>query len=351
MDGDWRALAHAEMLLELRRDAEAEQRFRDVLATDPGSVRALLGLARALNRQDRHEEAEQVVRSAVALAPEDETGYHVLVDVLCDRQDGEGALRAAERALRLAPHDVTSHYQHARALLTLRRPRVRDAYDAAVRAVGLAPHSPDAHNLVGMCLGSLGDLEGAERAYRNALALEPHHTMAQNNLAATELDRGRLRSAAGMLRHAVGAAPQEKILHENLDTVLLRLGRRIVWSLLAAALTLGVLLVSGAPWWSRALAGAAYVATLGVLLHRFGDHLPRGVSRWGRGMFGRAGWQGRYLIGLLALLSCGVLLLAFAPYGVAAASGIVLVSVLRVLGIICVMGWVGMAAVNLVRGR
>ena len=28
---DWRALAHAEQLLDLRRDVEAEQRFRDVL--------------------------------------------------------------------------------------------------------------------------------------------------------------------------------------------------------------------------------------------------------------------------------------------------------------------------------
>ena len=42
---DWRALAHAEQLLDLRRDVEAEQRFRDVLTGDPGSGRALLGLA------------------------------------------------------------------------------------------------------------------------------------------------------------------------------------------------------------------------------------------------------------------------------------------------------------------
>ena len=73
MDGgraDWQAVAHAETLLDLRRDAEAEQRFRDVLAGDPTSGRALLGLARALNRQDRHAEAEAAVRSALALDPE-----------------------------------------------------------------------------------------------------------------------------------------------------------------------------------------------------------------------------------------------------------------------------------------
>ena len=344
-------LAHATALMELGRHSDAERILRDVVADDPESARAVLTLGLALHEQDREDEAEQAARRGIALAPEHGQGYRLLCDILCAKRDGAGALVAAERAVQVDPHAFESHYVMARALLAARRPRTSEAYDAARRAVAIAPHSAAAHNLVGICLAALGNHEGAARAYRNALALDPHHTLAQNNLAASELDRGRLRSAAGMLRHAVGAAPQERILHENLDTVLLRLGRRIMWSLLAAALTLGVLLVSEAPWWSRALAGAAYLATLGVLLHRFREHLPRGVSRWGRGIFRRAGWQGKYLLGLLALLSCGVLLLAFAPYDVAAASGIVLATVLRVLGLVCVVGWLGMAAVNLVRGR
>ncbi|NPD03079.1 tetratricopeptide repeat protein [Nocardioides sp. zg-1308] len=351
MTEDWQALMRAETLLDLRRDAEAEQRFRDVLAADPESVPALLGLGRALNRQDRHEEAERAVRSALALAPEHAAGYHQLTDVLCDRRDGAGALSAAESGLALAPHAFTSHYQHARALLSQRRPRVRDAYDAAVRAVGLAPHSPDAHNLVGLCLDGLGDHAGAQAAFRNALALDPLHTMAQNNLAATELDRGRLRRAAGLLRSAVGNDPQEKQLHQNLDVVLLLLVRRVVWSLCGVAIVLGVLLVTEAPWWARALSGTAYVAVLATLLHRVRVQLPRGVSRWGRGIWGRTRWQGRYLIGLLVLLSVAVLLLAFAPYPVAAGAGLVLGGILRVLGVLCVIGWIGAAAVNLARGR
>lgn len=348
---DWRAISHAEMLLDLRRDGEAEQRFRDVLARDPGSVPALLGLGRALNRQDRHDESERVVRSALALAPEHAGAHQVLVDVLCDRRDGPGAVAAAESAVRLAPHGFTSHYQYARALLSLRRPRVRDAYAAALRAVELAPHSPDAHNLVGLCLDALGNPEAARTAFRNALELDPQHTLAHNNLAASELDRGRLGRAAGMLRTAVGNDPQEKRVRDNLDVVLLLLGRRILFSLLAVALLLGILLATGAPWWSRASSGAAYVGVVAWLLHRVRAQLPRGVSQWGRGIWGRTRWQGKYLIGLLALCTVSVLLLAFAPYPVAAAAGLALGTVLRVLGVVCVIGWVVMAAVNLVRGR
>ncbi|NYE38828.1 Flp pilus assembly protein TadD [Nocardioides cavernae] len=348
---DWQAIAHAEMLLDLRRDREAEQRFRDVLSRDPESVRGLQGLARALNRQDRHEEAERAVRSAIALEPDDAGGYRVLVDVLCDRRDGPAAVSAAESGVRLAPHDFSSHYQYARALLSLRRPRVRDAYGAALRAVDLAPHSPDAHNLVGLCLDALGNPEAARTAFSNALELDPQHTLAQNNLAAFEMDRGRLGRAAGLLRTAVGNDPQEKRVRDNLDVVLLMLGRRVLWSLLGAAIVLGILLATGAPWWARALSGVAYVGVLGWLLHRVRSQLPRGVSQWGRGIWRRTRWQGKYLIGLLTLCTVGVLLLAFAPSPIAAAAGVALGSSLQLIGMVCVLGWIGVAAVNLVRGR
>lgn len=351
MTGDWQAIARGEHLLDLRRHAEAEQCFRDVLARAPESVPALLGLGRALHRQGRDDEAERAVRSALALSPEDAGGYQVLVDVLCDRKDGEAAVAAAGTALRLAPHDFTSHYQYARALLSLRRPRIRDAYEAALRAVDLAPTSPDAHNLVGLCLGGLGHHDSARLAFRNALAIDPLHTLAQNNLAAAEMDRGRLGRAAGMLRSAVGNDPQEKRVRDNLDTVLLLLARRVLWSLLGAAVVLGILLATQAPWWSRALSGVAYVGVVAWQVQQVRSQLPSGVGRWGRGLWRRTRWEGRYLLGLLAVLTVAVLLLAFAPSPVAVAAGLALAATLQVMGVVCVAGWIIYAVVSLFRGR
>ena len=351
MTEHFRELQHAETLLELGRPIEAEERLRHVLAEDPEHLPALLALARALHDQDRDAEAESAARSGLALDPDNGEGHLQLCDILCSRQDGAGALDAAQRAVQLEPHDWRAHYAVARALMAARRPRTRDAYDAARRSVELAPHSAAAHNLVGICLSNLGNEPGAQQAFRTALALDPHHALAQNNLAASEIDSGRLKQAAGMLRSAVGNAPQEKLLHQNLDTVLLVLGRRIMWSLFAAAVVLGVLLATEAPWWTRALAGAAYVGVLALLVRDVLAHLPRGVSRWGRGIFGRVKWQGKYLLGLLALLSFGVLLLSLAPYPVAVGSALVLASLLRVVGFVCIIGWVVMAGVNLARGR
>lgn len=354
MDGDRqqaRARAHAESLLELRRDAEAEQAFRDVLVGDPQSVAALLGLGRALSRLDRGAEAEAAVRRGLALAPDDPYGHHVLVDVLCARRDGAGALVAAEAGRALAPHDHTSHYQHARALLAQRRPRTREAYASALRAVDLAPHSPDAHNLVGLCLDRLGNPDAARTAFTNALAIDPGHTLAQNNLAATELDSGRLGRAAGLLRTAVGSNPQERRVRDNLDLVLLVLARRVLWSLVAAAVVLGGLLGAEQPWWTRALAGAVYVAVVALLVRRVRNQLPRGVARWSRGLWRRTGWAGRHLLALLVVATVGVLLLALAPQQVAVAAGAAMLLGMQLLLGLGVLGWLGYAVVGLVRGR
>ena len=346
-----RELARAETLLDLGREAEAEQRLRSLLTTHPESAPVLVALAHALHRLDRLGEAEDAARRGLAAEPEHHQGHLVLADVLVAREDADGSMAVAHECLRLAPHAWTSHYALARALLVQRRPRVRDAYAASLRAVELAPDLAATHTLVGLCLEGLGDREAAERAYRNALAIDPQHATAQHQLAALHLTRGRLGHGARLLRSAVGQSPQEQMLHEGLDRVLLVLGRRVLWALAGAGLLLGVLLRAEAPWWSRAVVGATFLAAVAVLLHRFRENLPRGVTRWGRGLFGRVPWQGKYLIGLLVLLAVGVLLLAFAPHGVAESAGLALLMVLRVLGIACVVGWVLLAVVNLVRGR
>ena len=211
---DWRALAHAEQLLDLRRDVEAEQRFRDVLTGDPGSGRALLGLGRALNRQDRHAEAEQVVRSALALDPEDAGAHHVLTDVLCDAGDGRAALVSARRGLQLDPTSFLSHYQHGRALLLVPERRER-AQDSAERAISIEPHNADGHNLRGMCFVETGQLDRAQESYLEALSIDPTHAYAQNNLAVIAAARGRIGRAARLLRTAVAGAPQDRLIHRS----------------------------------------------------------------------------------------------------------------------------------------
>lgn len=330
MNGDRRAIAHANTLLDLGRYAEAEQRFRDLLTGDPESVEALLGLGRALNLKGQNGLAEAAVRRAIAQEPEDARGLHLLCDILCDRNDGRGAQTAAEKALNLDPHSFLSHHQYARAMLALQTPRTRDAYRAAQRAVELAPHNADAHNILALCLSAIGDKEGARRALRAALALDPHHVNAQNNLAASDLDRGRLRRAASILRGAVGNHPQEKLLHQNLDVLLIRLGLMVGLAMLAVAVTLGLLSSLTREWWPRALTGTVFLVGLAVLIPLFRRRLPRGFLK-ASSVWRRANRQGRAFMIVLALMAGMIVLLSFAPIHIAYPGAETAGKVLRIL--------------------
>lgn len=344
----FRQVAEAEILMDLGRDSEAETRLRAALQEYPQSSRVLLALAMALHHQGQDDEAEDLAGSATALEPESSHGYLVLSDILLARDKVADAGRAVDECLRLAPHEWTSHYASGRVLLSGKRPRVRDAYDRARACVELAPDQPAAHTLVGLCLARLGNQDEAERAYRRALAIDPNHTMAQNNLATLHLNRGRLGSGARMLRQAVSQAPQERTLHRSLNRVLLLLGRRVLAAGGVAGAVLGVMIIYEAPWWSRSLAGAAFIAGVASLLHQFRTNLPPGVSDWGREALDAVPrrWQLFY-----ALLFLVVLVLAFAPSSVAAVAGAGFLTLLRIVGGLVIIGWIVGALISLVRRR
>ena len=130
--------------------------------------------------------------------------------------------------LDLEPYAWSSHYILCQALLSGRRPRTRQAYEAAQEARDLAPWNPDTHNLVGMCAADLKRPDEAEAAYREALRLDPQHAYAMNNLAALALDRGEFGSAGAGLTAAAQTTPQEEVIRANLDLLVVK------WSAAAA---------------------------------------------------------------------------------------------------------------------
>jgi Flp pilus assembly protein TadD len=337
--GDWQALARAEQLLDLHRTGEAELAFREVLAVDPESVPALLGLGRALNERESNEEAAEVVRRALALAPDDATGHHVLCDVLCDLGDGTGALHVAERGLQSAPDAFASHHQHAKALLALPVPRPQEARAAAERALRISPHDPDGHVMLGLCLEALGEHGPAAASFRSALALDPHHVLAQNNLAVVEVRRGRLGRAAGLLRQAAGQQPQERLLHHNLDVVLLSLGQRLAPYVIAACVLLGVQASVSESAWPRAAIGILLIVAVGLTLARFRSAFPRGFLRPTL-VWRRSSWPGRAVIIALALLAGLALMFSFAPAAVVATTAGFFGDIWRAVGVVIVSGMV-----------
>lgn len=329
--------ARAEQLLALHRPAEAERLARTALGRDPHSAAAMEVLSEALRHQDRYEEAVEVARAGLGQDPTSGALLLGLIDSLVELAGGEsvgaGAPRrrgaplvqeardTADRLVHLEPNLWVSHYARARALLAGDRPRVRDALESAQRAVRVAPHSADAHNLVGVCLDSLTHHDAARAAYEEALRLDPHHAQAMNNLATLDVGFFRLRKAARGFRDAASLAPGEGMAQQNLRMLTMRLAIRILVVVLVGAGILAITLATGTPWWGRALLGACLIGGTGWLVVDSRDHLPRGMTLDWRVLTGAMGWRERIWLGITVFALACLVAMSFAPAGVAADAG------------------------------
>ena len=92
-------------------------------------------------------------------------------------------------------------------------------------ALALRPHNPAACVNLGSALYSLGDLDGAIAAYREALDGHPEYAMARKALSETLERRGDVDGAIAQLREGIRLS-NSALCHLSLGNLLLRNGRR-----------------------------------------------------------------------------------------------------------------------------
>jgi Flp pilus assembly protein TadD len=91
---------------------------------------------------------------------------------------------------------------------------------AAGAASATAAHPADALARAGVDAHRRGDLAGAARSYRAALAAAPDHPVATHYLGVIEYQQGRLGAALPLLERAAAAIPGEPEFHNNLGLAL-----------------------------------------------------------------------------------------------------------------------------------
>lgn len=113
-------------------------------------------------------------------------------------------------------------------LAVLSLERVQRWHDAAAgydTALSRWPHNLVARIGLGNSRYALGDLAGAEAAYRRAARDHPDAAVAYNNLAQVLADRGRLQEAEDAARRALRlGGPMREQYEDTLDEILLRQG-------------------------------------------------------------------------------------------------------------------------------
>jgi hypothetical protein len=105
-----------------------------------------------------------------------------LADAYVSRGWRRGALDLYHHMTRLYPDEEQAFYNYGTVALMLER--YEEAAGAIERAIELQPDRVESHNNLGVARFNLGDLDGAEAAFREALRRDPAHESARRNLEA-----------------------------------------------------------------------------------------------------------------------------------------------------------------------
>ena len=236
--------------------AEAEERFREILAARPKHLDTLKSLARLTTRAGRIDESIALWTQAISINGMQADSHSNLAAALNATRQFENALASANRALALKPNSVVALNNRGNALSALNRQaealasfdralalqpdapepwinrcntlreldRAEDAVASADRAIELRPNSADAWCNRGGALTDLGRYPEAEQSYQQALAIRPNFVDAWSNLGLALVNMRRHDDALSSYDRALALAPGHAITHENRGNCLLAKG-------------------------------------------------------------------------------------------------------------------------------
>jgi tetratricopeptide (TPR) repeat protein len=232
-----RDLAHANVLLGLKRYDEAASLLARIVAAEPQDSRAWCLLAASHLRTGRYQEAAAAASNAITLGPFNDWPYRLAS--IAQRHLGKitEAISLATEACRLAPHEWRAYICLAEAELA-RKADLHAAKRAAATALRLAPHEPDAHFTVGRVSYARREWKAARAHQERALALDPAHSAALNELGRISLRRGGSPRAARHFIQAAWSAPGVSTYGRNAE---LSVKRVLAVTILAVYLASGAL--------------------------------------------------------------------------------------------------------------
>lgn len=160
----------ADILLEAKRDAEAEDIYRQLATDFAGDVGVQLALAETFREAGRYDDAHAAYDRALAVKPGDVAVLLAKAKASGDRGDLELAQSALLQAKASAPTDADVHYNLGIVYFRMRR------YDAAVQsfqdAVNAKPDFARAYNNLGVALDKLKKNKEALAALEKAIAAD-----------------------------------------------------------------------------------------------------------------------------------------------------------------------------------
>ena len=197
--------------------------YRNALKQQPKSADTHLKLADTYTALDKAEEAYREYASAIELRPGNTRSYLGMGRLLLDAGMYNEARLRAELILDREPRNVDALLLYGRALN--RQSRFTDALGAFNTALALDTR-PALYDGLGQAKTGLGDLKGAEAAYREGIARNPRSVEARVSLAQFLLSARRIREAEQEVLKAVELNQDDELANRAVASLYVTTDRR-----------------------------------------------------------------------------------------------------------------------------
>lgn len=188
----------AQLYLGGNRAADAEVKFRTVLAADPKSQAAMIGLAESLEAEKKPEAAD-AYRNILAERPDDAAARAHLIHLLVANEQYDDALAEMARAEKGGAPSVES--LKLRADILIGQKKWNDAIAVLKQAVTLAPNDAQLHGGLGRTYLQVRDFPNAANELKAALRLEPKNVTFWKDLTSVSYLAGDYATTLSLLDH------------------------------------------------------------------------------------------------------------------------------------------------------
>ena len=194
----------AQLYLRQNRAADAETRFRAVLSSEPESQPGLVGLAQSLEIE-KNPEAADAYRNYLKAQPGDAAAREHLVHLLIANEKYDEALAEMEKTEKGGAPSVESLKLRADILIGEKK------WDAAIvalkQAVALAPNDAQLRGGLGRTYMQQRDFANAEQELKSAIQLDGKNVTYWRDLASTTYLAGEYPTTLAVLDHVAQSEP------------------------------------------------------------------------------------------------------------------------------------------------
>jgi tetratricopeptide (TPR) repeat protein/peroxiredoxin len=184
---------------------QADESFRQVVASKPDNANAYYNLGTLNLRRNRLDEARGYLQKTVELRPAFAEAWNNLGMIAAQQGDADEAVHDFQQSITIRPAYYTAHLNLGN---LYRRQRAFDKADASLsRALSIRPDDPEVHYSLGMLFAQQDDFQRAEQYLEHAIALRPDYPEALNNLGVLYVRRQDYTRAEDKFLAGIKAAP------------------------------------------------------------------------------------------------------------------------------------------------